>query len=265
MAARFIGDWSTDLGAAEVPSRSVICAAEAPSYFAGKQAIWLAASNDAREPKSNGPLWQDDNIPDLLADSWAALKEQWAEDDADWSFWIKWYEGILNGTPMPWELTHRIALEVTEKEWEAGQTVVAARIAEIRARYDLEQSAREVEAQLSAFVPAASLPPRGHNNPPELIDEPSLLNEIAALRLAVTTLKEQAESASPQKAEVEQALSTIVNWRNAVIKWLGRKAELIVDTTIKWGIPTVGGYLMLNPNQLEVLIDAAKTFLPLLN
>ncbi len=49
-----------------------------------------------------------------------------------WSFWIEWYEAILNGTPLPWELTQRIALEVTEAEWDAGQKVVGARIAAIQ-------------------------------------------------------------------------------------------------------------------------------------
>ncbi|WP_282129240.1 hypothetical protein [Roseobacter litoralis] len=41
---------------------------------------------------------------------------------------------------MPWELTHRIALEVTEDEWEAGQSVVAEKIAKIRKAFDAESN-----------------------------------------------------------------------------------------------------------------------------
>ncbi|MEP1611536.1 MAG: hypothetical protein ABJL72_06380 [Roseobacter sp.] len=72
-------------------------------------------------------------MPRRLQQGWRALKKQWDEDEADWSFWVEWYEAILNGTPLPWELTHRIALEVTDEEWDAGQVVVAKRIEKIRA------------------------------------------------------------------------------------------------------------------------------------
>lgn len=72
--------------------------------------------------------------------AWTKLKNQWYDDDADWCFWIEWYEAILNGTPMPWELTHRIALEVKEDAWEAGQSVVAEKIAKIRKAFDAESN-----------------------------------------------------------------------------------------------------------------------------
>ncbi len=57
------------------------------------------------------------------------------DDAADWSFWIEWYERILNGDPMDWRLIFRIATEVTEEEWEAGQGVVAKRIREVQADF----------------------------------------------------------------------------------------------------------------------------------
>ncbi len=93
-------------------------------------------SQDASDLTIDSPLWPDKFLPDALRDDWDALIQQWKEDDADWSFWVEWYEAILNGTPMPWELTHRIALEVTEGEWEAGQSVVAERIKEIRREWN---------------------------------------------------------------------------------------------------------------------------------
>ncbi|WP_299962999.1 hypothetical protein [uncultured Roseobacter sp.] len=54
------------------------------------------------------------------------------KDPVDWSFWSEWYEAILSGTPLPWDLTQRIAFEVTAEEWDAGQVKVAERIQEIR-------------------------------------------------------------------------------------------------------------------------------------
>ena len=52
--------------------------------------------------------------------------------------------GFSNGDPMDWRLIFRIATEVTEEEWKAGQEVVAARIAEIQADF-LVQTLPQVE------------------------------------------------------------------------------------------------------------------------
>lgn len=228
-------------------------------------AAFRASTQDAHTPENWKRLWADGSWPNSLKKNWDALKRVMEKDSADWSFWIEWYEAILQGNPLPWELTQRIALEVNEKEWDAGPQRVAERIASFRAQYDLMQAAIDVERQLAVATPPDALPPRGHNNPPERIDDPSLIDGFAAPQRALTTLKEQAESASPQKTDVEEALSTITNWRNAVLAWLGRKADLAVDTAIRWAIPAVGGYLIINPKQLQVLIDAGKAFLPFLN
>lgn len=110
------------------------------AYFAAADAVKpvavLAAEADTSKKLFWGPLWQTAIQPIVLQNSWVSLKNQWAADDCDWSFWVEWYEAILNGTPMPWELTHRIALEVKEGEWEAGQSVVAERIKEIRREWN---------------------------------------------------------------------------------------------------------------------------------
>lgn len=81
-------------------------------------------------------LWPTEQIPKSFLECWVELKGQLEKDDADWSFWVDWYEGILNGTPMDWNLIFRIAMEVTPKQWAAGQAVVAERINEIRKDFD---------------------------------------------------------------------------------------------------------------------------------
>lgn len=94
-----------------------------------------ALSSDANNPLAWPEIWPDNNMPEALQQGWSALKAQWADAPDDWSFWIEWYEGILNGTPMDWDLIFKIATEITEEEWDAGQVRVAARIREIRLDY----------------------------------------------------------------------------------------------------------------------------------
>ncbi len=44
--------------------------------------------------------------------------------------------------------------------------------------------------------------------------------------------------------------------------WCLKKANLIVDTAIKWAIPAGGtGYLALQPENLEAVIEVAKRLL----
>ncbi|WP_282061690.1 hypothetical protein [Roseobacter litoralis] len=122
---------SHDKGAAHAAH----CAALSLEPVGSSSAAWVAASGDANAQMSLAPLWPDNNMPSVLADDWKVLKKHWTVDDADWSFWINWYERILIGEPLPWDLTQRIALEVTKAEWDAGQTVVAGRITEIIQSY----------------------------------------------------------------------------------------------------------------------------------
>lgn len=181
-----------------------------------------------------------------------------------WGFWREWYQGFMDGNPIDWELQRRLAL-LDDEVWMAGPKFVAEKIDAMRAQHDLLQAANDVDKQLKIDRHADALPRRGHNNPPYMIDEPWLAERIPVVQLAVKTLKEQSQSATPEKAEVEQALSTITRWQDAVLAWLGRKADLAVDTAIKWAIPAGGGYLILNPKQLQALIEAGKAFLPFLN
>ncbi|MDG1531470.1 MAG: hypothetical protein P8Q99_08965 [Paracoccaceae bacterium] len=91
-----------------------------------------AISFDCSTPMLWDKLWPMEDQPDAFLQGWENLKLHWQLDDADWSFWVEWYEGILAGKPLSWELTQRIALEITTDEWEAGQIVVGERIREIK-------------------------------------------------------------------------------------------------------------------------------------
>lgn len=120
------------------------------THFARSAASASAASLDTEHVMRWNALWAPSSQPIALQEGWVALKQQWQVDENDWSFWIEWYEAILNGTPLPWELTQRIALEVTEDEWDAGPGAVAKRVAEIRRDFEakpLDQDALRSHVQ----------------------------------------------------------------------------------------------------------------------
>jgi hypothetical protein len=55
------------------------------------------------------------------------------------SFWQDWYERLLAGDPLDWELQRRVAL-IDDAIWEAGPEVVAEEIDRIRAAYLVEKA-----------------------------------------------------------------------------------------------------------------------------
>ncbi|WP_300018254.1 hypothetical protein [uncultured Roseobacter sp.] len=101
-----------------------------------EKAGFIAASRDAANSTRWITLWQPEEQKTALDGSWDSLKKILQADQLDWTFWIEWYEAILAGRPLPWELTQRIALEVERKDWETGQGAVAKRIDEIRKDFE---------------------------------------------------------------------------------------------------------------------------------
>ncbi|MEP2152045.1 MAG: hypothetical protein ABJI43_17220 [Roseobacter sp.] len=128
--------------AASAAAFAAAFAAARSAAFSAFSAADSAASLDAQYPLDWSPLWHAQDMPRRLQQGWRALKKQWDEDEADWSFWVEWYDAILIGTPLPWELTHCIALEVTDEEWDAGPATVAQKIAAIRLNWRTEITSR---------------------------------------------------------------------------------------------------------------------------
>lgn len=63
---------------------------------------------------------------------WVQLKEFFDQSDLTWGFWARWYEGMLNGTPMSWELQRLVATEISDEVWEAGAEAVADEIRKLQ-------------------------------------------------------------------------------------------------------------------------------------
>lgn len=181
----------------------------------------------------------------------------------DWAFWADWYRGMWDGTFRDWDLATEVAL-IPDEIWEGEDALakVAEAIREIEAKRALSsqiKAFREAQAHTSAD---AFRPARGHNNPPELIDEPQLVKRVEIVWSALDTLAQEAEAETPDKGKALQALVIVRDWFFTACIYVGRKADLMIDTTIKWGIPVLGGgYLATHPDKLQKIIELAEIWL----
>ncbi len=195
-----------------------------------------AIALDADKPGAWSPLWHSAGMSADLNDLWRKLKNQLGSGLANWSFWIEWYEAILNGTPLPWELTHRIALQVTDEEWNAGQATVALRIDAIRTKLLLEKEIEQLKKQLSQATKQATAH-RKHNNPPPLDDDHKVGAETITLIWADLEALE-AEIANPNAEP--SALQKIAQRLWAIAKKITRYCGGKIDTTLEAAAKELG-------------------------
>lgn len=77
------------------------------------------------------PLWRSNNPIDHL---WVGMKNELQNRPEDWSFWIDWYQRILDGRPQNWDMLEEIAL-IDPEDWDKGAEHVNGLIGDIQARY----------------------------------------------------------------------------------------------------------------------------------
>jgi hypothetical protein len=76
------------------------------------------------------PLWPNGAMPEGLRADYEKLQAFWDADLETWGFWARWYDGMLRGAPLDWELQRAIAL-IDDRVWNEGPEAVAAEIREI--------------------------------------------------------------------------------------------------------------------------------------
>ena len=107
---------------------------------------------------------------------WPVVREKLLNDSnsergADWSFWVEWYDKILDGDPQDWDLLYEIAVS-DDIDWDARPREVNAAIARIVETHRLLREIADLKAQrdqLASFTASAAT--RSHNMPPELVDD----------------------------------------------------------------------------------------------
>ncbi len=124
---------------------SCVNGVHAASQFSGAS-IWNSLASDIKliESKTDPmitPLWHGESS--VFAHIWPSIKKSWQFAENDWSFWIEWYQAILDGRPQNIDMLTEIAL-IPSKDWEMGEDHVNGMIAGIVKRYRSEAEVAKV-------------------------------------------------------------------------------------------------------------------------
>ncbi len=233
-------------GAASAAAFAATDAARAVAFAAGD--VWHSIRLDAGTVEEGGdclslPLWPDGNP---LEDSWKKVRADWSWASSPYSFWLRWYHGLLTGTPMMPDLLYRIGL-IPNDIWDAGAEAVAEEIARIEEQFRLLEETRALKAELAELRKVGPADAhRAHNHPPELIEPEKVIErEITIIWAGLDEAEEELKATNPSPERLKVIANAIGKAAKAVLLWLGQKANLAVDTAItegvktafKWGVP----------------------------
>ena len=73
-------------------------------------------------------------MPEGLLKNWARFETFTGSAPEVWAFWLRWYEGMLKGQPLDWDLQEKVAL-IPDEDWEKGPEHIAEKIREIEAEF----------------------------------------------------------------------------------------------------------------------------------
>ncbi|MBO9410125.1 MULTISPECIES: hypothetical protein [unclassified Ruegeria] len=219
------------------------------------------------------PLFSEDWLKDELYYHWKSAVGQFEDDPTKgtrFRYWREWYRNIAAGAPIDWEIQRRLA-SIEDHIWNNGPDAVELEIQQIRARRQVERA--EIDLRNLSKAQTTTRHGIGGNNPPESIPDEYLASSISLIWEAENELSSALEEEKPDHERIEAILSKLKAGFAGLLKWLGRKADLAVDTTITATINTtikaggpaaVGVYLMAHPEKVQALINAVEDWLPLL-
>ena len=148
---------------ANASSSAAFAAAAAADDVAGQAYVWESLSADVKRIEDGmrpvdlvqAPLWPDAPMPRKLAENWQSLRDVLVRDDANWQFWIDFYEGILAGgayAPARIALMDKVA-QMPDEFWEKPAREVNAHIAGMYQEFlDSQRPAAPPVDQRGAFL-----------------------------------------------------------------------------------------------------------------
>lgn len=193
---------------------------------------------------------------------WSGLRTQLLDRDEKWSFWVKWYESFLDGSPIDWELQEEIA-SIPETEWLSGSSHIANLIELITSRHHLREQVEVLKNLLRSDLSAYAH--RGHNSPPELLEtdqEPfSLLNGIEA---TLKTLEVEITKPNPSHEILGKVLvglsSGLISVGKYAVKLLDiaaqEAAKEVGSTGVKWVIGAGIAYFAIQTTPIQAALSA---------
>ena len=178
-----------------------------------------------------------------------------------WSFWIDWYEKVLNGQPQDWELLQ--AIVDADIDWGGPAEEVNRAIQQVEREYLLDTVERLKEETSRVIAASGTLPNRGHNNPPELIetdeDAKSAMTFIWADLNDAERELDQDEAGPMALKRIGQAL---VNGTAKVLSYIGKKTDVLIDASLKGAGLAGSAWLVTQfPTVLEAIQKAGGAIL----
>jgi hypothetical protein len=213
---------------------------------AEREVVWNATRNDARELLNGSqpfdlPLWLN-TTPDWFVSMDQLTRRRFGNAPETWSFWRRWWDGVLSGNQVDWDLQRKVAL-IPEAIWQQGPEAVARAIAIIEEKRRLRDELAALEAQAQAAIADLNRPaPRDHNGPPDLIgDEESGLHQV--LRNVVAVSQEarlELAAPSPRPERLREWGTSLRVWALAIVHYAGAKLDVFVTEVVKELAKSVG-------------------------
>lgn len=168
------------------------------------------------------------------------------------SFWVNWYQSVLDGKPMldnaerTDEMLEKIAL-IAPEVWDQGEDVINPLIDEIWELYRLRVEVAALRAERHGFLAhGASAEHRSHNHPPELIDA---TKEIAQRTEIIWTVLDEAqaelEADAPDKARLSRIARSLLTTLEPVASYLAKVGDEFVMSAAK-AAGTLAGKVMIS-------------------
>ena len=128
------------------------------TYNASDQtSFWLQISLDAQilslgDDPFTAPLWSS-TPPDWFTQADGRWGYSWPKKPDKWNFWTRWWDGVLSGQQLDWELQKAVAL-IPDAIWQSGPAAVSEAIREIELDFAISQTPN---AEILAPDPATGL------------------------------------------------------------------------------------------------------------
>lgn len=181
------------------------------------------------------PLWQQSILQPIgVRQSVLEFVTHHDPTNNSWKFWIEWYQGILDGEPLDWNLQREVAL-IPDADWDKGPAHIASLINPIWERYKLKERIKELEALLPKDKKARH-GIGGNNPPPEFEDITSPEQFISISYAAIDVLKGEIEETEPDKTLLQWAINALGH----VLKAIGKYGSILTGVFITAGVAAAG-------------------------
>ena len=175
------------------------------------------------------PLWND-TIPWKTEECWKGLQSDFQGRTARWRYWLTWYEGLLSGKPIPWEVQGKVTILLQDSGNGFGETEKAIEEALAAEDYNLVRALDEIRQRLKIGVEPS------FGNSLERQERRSLRQELTELRtLLRQDTKEYGGIGHNQPPEEFELTVELKNEATEAVDQM--EAELVKD------VPDIGAFI----------------------